>query len=161
MNLKENERIDDLQYWSVDHPEHRENISKGSKASYENGREGVWYGKHLSEETKQKISNTKIEKASNMTPEERKEHFNPHHTDESKAKIKAARAKQDMSYTQTEQDLISFGEDFEIPEPKTILEEVKNAVSKFRILAHENGIPQNWIDRISEVLGKLAKDGNK
>ena len=61
----------------------------------------------------------------------------------------------------SEQDLISFGEDFEIPEPKTILEEVKNAVSKFSIMAQENGIPQNWIDRISEVLGKLAKDGNK
>ena len=61
----------------------------------------------------------------------------------------------------SEQDLISFGEDFEIPEPKTILEEVKNAVSKFSIMAQENGIPQNWIDGISEVLGKLAKYGNK
>lgn len=61
----------------------------------------------------------------------------------------------------TEQDLISFGEDFEIQEPGTILEEVKNAVSQFSIIAHENGIPQNWIDRISEVLGKLVKDGNK
>ena len=38
-----------------------------------------------------------------MAPEERKEHFNPHHTEESKNKIKAARANQDMSYTQTEE----------------------------------------------------------
>lgn len=92
-----------IEYWSVNHPEHRENISKGSKASYENGREGVWLGKHLSEEMKDKISNTKKERFASMTPEERKEHFNPHHTEESKTKIKAARAKQDMSYTQTEE----------------------------------------------------------
>ena len=102
-NAQKKKREKMIEYWSVDHPEHRENISKGSKASYENGRNGVWYGKHLSEETKQKISNTKKEKSASMTEEERKEHFNPHHTEDSKAKIKAARAKQDMSYTQTEE----------------------------------------------------------
>ena len=102
-NAQKKKREKMIEYWSVDHPEHRENISKGSKASYENGRNSVWYGKNLPEETKQKISNTKKEKAASMTPEERKEHFNPSHTEESKAKIKAARAKQDMSYTQTEE----------------------------------------------------------
>ena len=102
-NAQKKKREKMIEYWSVDHPEHRENISKGSKASYENGRNSVWYGKNLPEETKQKISNTKKENAASMTPEERKEHFNPSHTEESKAKIKAARAKQDMSYTQTEE----------------------------------------------------------
>lgn len=102
-NAQEKKREKMIEYWSIDHPEHRENISKGSKASYENGRKGVWYGKNLPDETKQKISETKKEKAASMTPEERKEHFNPHHTEESKNKIKIARAKQDMSYTQTEE----------------------------------------------------------
>ena len=57
----------------------------------------------------------------------------------------------------TEQDLISFGEDFEIPEPRSILDEVKSAVSKFSSLASENGIPKIWIDRISGVVQTLLK----
>ena len=58
----------------------------------------------------------------------------------------------------TKQDLISFGEDFDIPKPRNILDEVKAAVSKFSIIAQENGIPQDWIDRISEVLKTLVKE---
>ena len=58
----------------------------------------------------------------------------------------------------TEQDLISFGEDFDIPKPRNILDEVKAAVSKFSIIAQENGIPQDWIDRISEVVKTLVKE---
>lgn len=55
----------------------------------------------------------------------------------------------------TEQDLLSFGEDFEIPAPATILGEVKAAVAKFKSIAQENGVPQNWIERISSVLDRL------
>ena len=41
---------------------------------------------------------------------------------------------------------------------RNILDEVKAAVSKFSIIAQENGIPQDWIDRISEVLKTLVKE---
>ncbi len=58
----------------------------------------------------------------------------------------------------TEQDLISFGEDFDIPEPRKILDEVKAAVSRFSSIAKENGISQNWIGRISKVLQTLVKE---
>ena len=58
----------------------------------------------------------------------------------------------------TEQDLISFGEDFEIPKPDAILQDVKAAVAKFCNIAQDNGVPQNWIDRISEVLHSLLKE---
>lgn len=77
-------------------------ISERQKEYYKT-HDGPWKNKNLPEETKQKISKTKKEKAASMTPEERKEHFKPHHTEESRAKIKAARAKQDMSYTHTEE----------------------------------------------------------
>ena len=104
-----------LKAWK-EHPEYWENrncshivteeqkvaISERQKEYYKT-HDGYWLGKNHSEETKDKISNTKREKAASMTPEERKEHFNPHHTEESKNKIKAARANQDMSYTQTEE----------------------------------------------------------
>ena len=52
----------------------------------------------------------------------------------------------------TAEDLISFGQDFEINEPERILEKVVDSVAVFNTLAKNQGIPQKWIDRISASL---------
>ena len=50
------------------------------------------------------------------------------------------------------EDLISFGEDFDVPKPEGILDDVRRAVSKFRKFAQDNGVPYVWMDRIAHVL---------
>lgn len=54
----------------------------------------------------------------------------------------------------TSEDLLSFGEDFEIEGARTILDEVRTAVSRFRSIAESNGISPAWIGRISGTLDK-------
>ena len=52
----------------------------------------------------------------------------------------------------TKEDLVSFGEDFDIRNPNQIFEEVMTAVLNFGNISRSCGIPQDWIDRISAVL---------
>lgn len=55
----------------------------------------------------------------------------------------------------TAEDLIRFGDDFDIPNPETVLHEVCRAVSEFPALAKSQGIPQKWSEFISGSLDRL------
>lgn len=54
------------------------------------------------------------------------------------------------------EDLISFGEDFDIPKPEGILDDVRKAVAMFGKLAQDNGVPYIWMDRIAHELEQLS-----
>ena len=51
--------------------------------------------------------------------------------------------------------LLKFADDFDIENAGTALCEVCSAVSEFRSLARENGLPESWTERISKALDSV------
>jgi len=61
----------------------------------------------------------------------------------------------------TADDLLSFGNDFDIVETNEILYEVCRAVSRFKELAEYYNIPSRWIENISKTLDEIFPDRTK
>lgn len=58
----------------------------------------------------------------------------------------------------TANDLITFGNDFEIKDPEIILSRVCGTVSRFRQIASKLNISEIWIERICESLDKVFSE---
>lgn len=55
----------------------------------------------------------------------------------------------------TADDIVGFGEDFEIRNPEGILRDVCRSVSQFRVLADAQSLPSEWIELIASSLDRL------
>lgn len=58
----------------------------------------------------------------------------------------------------SKEDLLKFGDDFEIADYKQILNEVCDAVAKFPELAEQHGVPGDWINNIANILYSIFSE---
>lgn len=55
----------------------------------------------------------------------------------------------------SKEDLIVFGNDFEIESAQQIVDEVYESIAHFTEFAKSNDIPNEWIERINTVLKNI------